>query len=537
MPPSAPSSLPHIRRPAHRLLFAAALAAAGAAAQAAGTLTVCTPGAPDGFDIAQYETLNTADATQGIYDQLLAFKPGTTEVAPGLAERWEVSPDGRTVTLFLRRGVKFHTTPWFKPTRDFNADDVVWSIGRVNDKAHPAHGAARNGYIYWAGMNMPRLIQSVAKVDDHTVKIGLTRPEAPFVANLAMSAIASVYSAEYGEQLVKSGQLEKLNTHPVGTGPFAFRAYQKDAVIRYVAHPQHWRGAPKVDHLVFAITVDPNVRAQRVRAGECLVGVNMKRDTLASLEADAKLSVVRSEPLAVSYLTPNVKHKFLEDKRLRQALRLAIDRKTFIASVYGGYAVAAGSYLPRAMWSHDAALQPAQDVEQAKALVKGSGYDGRELSLFLGLGGATDGKRIGELLQSDLGRIGLKVRVQLMESGELARRTGRGEHDLAVWSWYGDNGDPDNYFTNNLSCDAVKSGGNKSQWCDPAFEKLIDEARRASDPNRRTELYRQAQRVVHDEVPAVPLAYPSVITVLNKRVKGFVPNPLSIVDFRAVSVD
>ena len=536
MPPTA-SFRPAASRRAPRALVAALACAAATAAQAAGTLTVCTPGAPDGFDIAQYETLNTADATQGVYDQLLSFKPGTSEIAPGLAERWQVSPDGRTVTLFLRRGVKFHTTAWFTPTRDFNADDVLWSIQRVNDKSHPAHGAARNGYIYWAGMNMPALIESVAKVDDYTVKIGLTRPEAPFLANQAMSAIASVYSAEYGNQLLKAGQLDRLNTQPIGTGPFAFRAYQKDAVIRYAAHPAYWRGAPKVDNLVFAITVDPNVRAQRVRAGECLVGVNMKRDTLAALEGDPKLTVVRSEPLIVSYLTPNAKHKFLDDRRMRQALRLAIDRKTFIASVYGGYAVAAGAYLPRSMWSHDDTLQPTQDVEQAKALVQASGYDGRELSLFLGLGGATDGKRIGELLQSDLGRIGVKVRVQMMESGELARRTGRGEHDLAVWTWYGDNGDPDNYFTNNLSCDAVKSGGNKSQWCDPAFDKLIDEARRTNDVPKRTELYRRAQRMVYDEAPAVPLAYPTMITALNKRVKGFVPNPLSIVDFRAVSLD
>ena len=172
MPPTALPSRPAVSRRAPRALAAALACAAATAAQAAGTLTVCTPGAPDGFDIAQYETLNTADATQGLYDQLLSFKPGTSEIAPGLAERWQVSPDGRTVTLFLRRGVKFHTTAWFTPTRDFNADDVLWSIQRVNDKSHPAHGAARNGYIYWAGMNMPALIESVAKVDDHTVKIG-----------------------------------------------------------------------------------------------------------------------------------------------------------------------------------------------------------------------------------------------------------------------------------------------------------------------------------------------------------------------------
>jgi dipeptide transport system substrate-binding protein len=109
-----------------------------AVAQAAGTLTVCTEGPPDGFDVVQYESAVTNDAAGlTIYDQLINFKPGGTEVVPGLAQKWEISADGLVVTLQLRRGVKFHTTPWFKPTRDFNADDVLWSVNRVNDKKNP----------------------------------------------------------------------------------------------------------------------------------------------------------------------------------------------------------------------------------------------------------------------------------------------------------------------------------------------------------------------------------------------------------------
>ena len=152
-----------------RQLLAWAAVAASGAAQAAGTLTVCTDGAPDGFDIVQYESLVTEDAAGiTLYDKLLAFKPGTTQVGPGLAERWDISADGLAYTFHLRKGVKFHTTPWFKPTRDLNADDVLWSINRVNDKAHPAHGIAKNGYAYWAGMEMPALIKSIEKLDAMT---------------------------------------------------------------------------------------------------------------------------------------------------------------------------------------------------------------------------------------------------------------------------------------------------------------------------------------------------------------------------------
>lgn len=522
----------------HRNLLggAAALALAGTA-HAAGVLTVCTEASPDGFDIVQYESAVTNDAAgRTLYDQLLAFKPGTTEVVPGLAEKWEISPDGTVYTFHLRHGVKFHTTPWFKPTRDLNADDVLWSIERLNDPKHPAHGVAKNGYVYWEGMGMSKLVKSVEKLDAYTVRFTLTRPEAPFLADMAMEALGSIYSAEYGEQLLKAGKLENLNTQPVGSGPFIFQSYQKDAVIRYVANKQHWQGAPKVDKLIFAITNDPNVRIQRLKAEECLVGTNMKPEQASAFDHDPKVSMLRSNPLLTAYIAPNTKHKWLSDKRFREALWYALDKKTYTQAIYGGNGTPAASFLPPSMWSYDKALKDRQDVAKAKALVKASGYDGSPLSLFVRIGGAIDGKRAAELMQADWAKVGVNVRIQMMEWGELLKRAGKGEHDITFLSWAGDNGDPDNFLTPNLSCPAVEGGGNKSQWCNKAFDRLIDTARRTTDHNKRIELYTQAQKLVYDEAAAIPTVYPVLMTALNKRVSGYVPDPFTHNDFRAVSV-
>ena len=433
--------------------------------------------------------------------------------------------------------MKFHTTPWFTPTRDFNADDVLWSINRINDKTHPAHGVARNGYVYWQGMGMSSLIKSVAKVDDMTVRFTLTRPEAPFLANLAMAALGSISSSEYAAQLQKAGKLDNLNTQPIGTGPFVFKSYQKDAVIRYAANAAYWGGAPKVDTLIFAITVDPNVRIQRLKAGECLVGTNMKAETSAVFDTDPNVKMVRSNPLLTAYIAPNAKRKLLSDKRLREALWLALDKKTYIQAVYGGNATPAASFLPPGMWSHDASLQNRYDPEKAKALVKASGYDGTELALFTRIGGSIDGKRAAELMQSDWAKVGIKVKVQMMEWGEMLKRTGKGDHDITFLNWAGDNGDPDNFLTPNLSCAAVEGGGNKAQWCSKAFDELIDAARKITDTKRRTELYMKAQRLLYDEVGLIPAVYPVYMTAVNKRVRGYVPNPFANNDFRAVSVD
>jgi len=518
------------------MLASAVLGLAGAA-HAAGTLTVCTEASPDGFDIAQYESSVTNDAAgRTIYDQLLGFKLGTTEIEPGLAEKWDVSADGTVYTLHLRKGVKFHSTAWFKPTRDFNADDVLWSINRVNDKKHPAYAAAKNGYVYWEGMGMSSLIKAVEKVDAYTVRITLAHPEAPFLADLAMEAIGSIFSAEYGEQLQKSGKFDQLNTQPVGTGPFVFKSYQKDAIIRYSANTAYWGGAPKVDNLIFAITLDPNVRIQRLKAGECLVGTNMKPETVGTFDNDPNVKIVRNNPLLAAYIAPNTKHKFLSDKRFREAMWLALDKKTYMSAVYGGNATPAASFLPPPMWSYDKTLVNRFDPEKAKQLVKAVGYDGTELALFTRIGGSIDGKRAAELMQSDWARVGIKVRVQMIEWGELLKRTGKGDHDITFLSWAGDNGDPDNFLTPNLTCAAVVGGGNKSQWCNKEFDDLIDTARKTVDPKKRTELYVKAQKLVYDEVAVIPTVYPVNMTALNKRVEGFVPNPFTHNDFRAVSV-
>jgi dipeptide transport system substrate-binding protein len=520
---------------ARRSAACIALCAGAPAAQAAGTITFCSDGSPDGFDITQYETVTTNDTILPMLEQLLAMTPGTTDVVPGLAERWQVSADGLQYTFTLRAGVKFHSAPWFKPTRDLNADDVLWSFNRLNDPKHPARAAARGGFPYWAGMGMPELLKAVDKQGERTVRFTLARPEAAFIANMTMSSIATIYSAEYGEQLQRAGKPEALNTQPIGTGPYAFKSYQKDAVIRYTAHPGYWRGKPKLDGLIFAVTPDPSVRVQRLKAGECQVAPIVTSDA-AAFDGDKRIEVRPNKPLFMRDIAANVQRRFTSDRRFRQALSLAIDREALVNVVWAGRAMVATSYLPPGIWSHDASLVNRQDVAQARQLVKESGYDGSELVLFAP---AQNGqiKRAVELMQADWARVGINVKPRLMEKGELYKRTGQGKHDLALVGWLSDNGDPDNFFTPNLSCAAVQGSGNKSRWCDATFDKLLADARAAPDVKARTPLYREAQKLLHREMPAIVLVYPQELTAVHQRVKGFVATPFGGHDFNNASID
>src|SRR5262249_35320776 len=214
----------------------------------------------------------------------------TTEIIPSLAQSWEISDDGLTYTFHLRKDVKFHSSKAFKPTRDMNADDVVQSFDRMLNKQNPYNGVSGGQYLYFEGMGMPDTMKKVEKVDDHTVKITLANPEAPFLADLAM-VWAPVTSKEYGDKLRKAGTPEKFDPEPIGTGPYVFVDYQKDATIRYKANPSYFRGKQKADNLVFAITPDAAVRKAKLEAGECDIIVGPAFADIPALKANPKLKV------------------------------------------------------------------------------------------------------------------------------------------------------------------------------------------------------------------------------------------------------
>lgn len=242
-----------------------------AGAASAKTLVYCSEGSPEGFDPALYTSGTTFDASSHpIYNRLVEFETGTTNVIPGLAESWEASEDGLEYTFNLRKGVKFHSNDAFTPTRDFNADDVIFSFERQWKEDNPYNQVSGGTWEYFGGMSMPDLLKEIVKVDDYTVKFVLNRPEAPMVANLAMD-FASILSAEYGDAMLAAGTPEQLNQAPIGTGPFTFVAYQKDAVIRYAANSDYWKEVSPLENLVFAITPDASVRYQKMKAGECHV--------------------------------------------------------------------------------------------------------------------------------------------------------------------------------------------------------------------------------------------------------------------------
>lgn len=510
-------------------------------AQAASSLVYCSEGSPENFTPSINTTGTSYDAALPVYDKLVQFAKGGTNIQPALAQSWKISNGGKTIVFALRKGVKIHSgVNGFTPTRDFNADDVIWSFNRQWKADHPYAKVSGGNYSYFSDMEMDKLLKSVEKVDDYTVKIEMNSANVTILANLAMD-FSTIHSAEYADFLMNAGHPEQFDQIPVGTGPFIFQSYQKDAVIRYKANPNYWGEKAKVDNLVFSITPDPTTRYAKLKAGECHFASYPRPADLAEMQADPKLQVMKMAGLNIAYLSFNVTKAPLDNKKVRLALTHAIDKAAIIKDVYLGSGGPAKNLIPPTMWSYNNNIKDwPYDVEKAKALLKESGVNG-PITVDLWWMPVQrpynpNSKRIAEMVQSDWAKIGVTANLVSYEWGEYRKRLEAGEHQTGQLGWTGDNGDPDNFFFLAACSDGKPANNNLSKWCNDDFNHLYEQAKTMPKQSYRAVNYMKMQEIMHEEMPTYFIGNSVVYEVARKEVKGYKQSPLGTHNFTGVSV-
>ena len=526
-----------------KLSFAATLLAATilSGAASAKTLVYCSEGSPEGFDPGLYTAGTTFDASsRPVYNRLLEFAPGTTTAGPGLAESWTISDDGLEYTFKLRPGVKFQTTEYFTPTRDLTADDVIFSFERQIKADHPWHQyVAGAAWEYAAGQGLPENIKAIEKVDDLTVKFSLNKPDAPFLANIAMD-LGSIISKEYADKLQADGKMEQLNQMPLGTGPFKFVAYQQDAVIRYKAHEGYWGGKEKIDDLVFAITTDATARVQKLKAGECHVMPYPNAADVPALKADTNLQVMEQEGLNIAYLAFNTMQPPFDNAAVRKAISSAINKQAIVDAVFQGAATVAKNPIPPTMWSYNDAIEDDKyDVEAAKKALVDAGVTNLSMKVWampVARPYMLNARRAAEVIQSDLAAIGVTAEIVSYEWAEYLERSKAKDRDGAViLGWTGDNGDPDNFLAVLLGCSGV-GGSNRAQWCHQPFEDLIQKAKVLPNNDAREPVYREAQVIFKEQAPWATIAHSVVFMPMSKKVMNYKMDPLGSHRFDGVDI-
>lgn len=477
-------------------------------------------------------TLDSADAQDGnslrvayqVTEGLITFKPGSAELIPGLAERWEANQDSTAWTFYLRQGVEFHDgTP-------FNAEAVKFNFERWNS----AERASGKSFVPWTWVfggfqGEGSLLESVEVVDEHTVRFVLNRPVGFFP-----SMVAAGYFMIQSPQAVQAHP-EDYGTPEVGivgTGPFTFTSWVIGERVELAKNPKYWGEPAKLEGIVFRGIQEPASRLAELRAGTVHIAAELSPDDRKALESDSKLKAVVQEGINIGYLGLNQASGPLADAKVRAAIALAIDQNAIVAAFYQGLGVAADQFVPPAMWGRASSDQVALrkfDPEQAKKLLAEAGYPNGFSTEFWYMPVSRPyfpaPQPIAETIASYLSEIGIQVSLRSEDWGAYLSDYNQGKFPIYMMGWSPDYGDPDNYLYTFFGPEAKTSLG----WNTPSgveVRELLEQARTAPDQAEREKLYAEIQTIVYQETAAIPIAHNNPLNGTLAGVSGWVPSPL-----------
>ncbi|MEQ9924076.1 ABC transporter substrate-binding protein SapA [Pectobacterium brasiliense] len=517
--------------------------------------SVLTPPAPlenirqSGFVYCVNDVLNTFNpqmARSGVtidtlaaqlYDRLLDVDPYTYRLMPELAQRWEVSDNGSTYRFYLRRDVPFQHTAWFSPTRNMNADDVIFSFQRMLDEKHPYHDVNGGEYPYFDSLQFADSVQSIRKLGEYSIEIRLNSPDASFLWHLA-THYAPILSAEYAQRLAKEDKKELLDREPVGTGPYLLDEYRNGQYIRLTRNGNYWRGLPRMRQVVVDLGSGGTGRLSKLLTGECDVLAYPAASQLTILRNDPRLRLSLRPGMNVAYLAFNVRKPPLDDRRVREAIALAINNDRLMQSIYYGTAETAASILPRASWAYDNESQITEyNPQKARQILQELGLTNLDLRLWVPSASQSYNPsplKTAELIQADLAQIGVTVTIVPVEGRFQEARLMELSHDLTLAGWATDSNDPDSFFRPLLSCAAIRSQSNYAHWCDPTFDEVLQNALSSQQLSKRIDYYQQAQRILAEQLPVLPLASSLRLLAYRYDMKGLVLSPFGNASFAGV---
>jgi len=501
----------------------------------------CVSGQVNTFNPQMASTGLTVDTLAAqLYDRLLDVDPYTYRLVPELAERWEVLDNGATYRFHLRPGVQFQKTPWFSPTRTLNADDVVFTFQRIFDRNHPWHNVNGGHYPYFDSLQFAESIKSVRKLDQNTVEFRLNKPDASFLWHMA-THYASVMSAEYADQLTREDKQELMDRQPVGTGPFRLSDHRAGQYIRLDRHPGYWRGMPLMPQVVLDLGSGGTGRLSKLLTGECDVLAWPAASQLNILRDDPRLRLTLRPGMNIAYLAFNTNKAPLNNPEVRHALSLAINNQRLMQSIYYGTAETAASILPRASWAYDNDARVTEyNPAKARELLASLGVKDLELQLWVPTSSQPwnpSPLKTAELIQADMAQIGVKVTIVPVEGRFQETRLMDMSHDMTLAGWSTDSNDPDSFFRPLLSCAAIDSQTNLSRWCNPQFDEILQKALSSQQLASRIEAYNEAQHILSNEMPVLPLASSLRLQAYRYDIKGLVLSPFGNASFAGVFRD
>ena len=524
------------------LLFGLLLALSGCKQDdffAKNSVVYCVESSPQSMNPQLYGSGSLGSAiSQQVYDRLLTINPHTQRLEGALAQKWQMSRDGLTYTFNLRPDVHFHTLPWFSPTRALNSEDVFFSFSRLIDLKHPYHPVSSKGrYPFFDSVNFRDQIRAIRKIGDLQIEFELNKPNAAFLATLA-SDYAVILSAEYGAQLLRSGHPQQMDTLAVGTGPFLQQEFRGDEFIRMHSNPNYWNGVPTLERLLFDYTPKPTKRLAKLITGECQVMAYPAASQLPFIRKQPNLMLDVEGNLNTAFLAINTERRPFNDPQVRQAIAMGINRDKLLNAVYYDSGEWASSLLPPISWAHNPNVTGYEyDPAAARSMLKAAKIPMEfTMNLWVPNGARPynpDALKTAQLIAADLSHIGIKVKITQVRWPQIRSQLHAGKHDALLFGWTADTSDPDIFFRPLLSCASISTQGyNYSRWCDRRFDELLSRASVTRHLGERIEAYQQAQSLISEQLPLIPLAHSLNIYAAWKNLHNLEQTPLGGLSFQ-----
>ena len=489
-------------------------------------------------------------AVTQLYNGLVALddslRPG-----PSVARRYEIAPDGKTYTFWLRPDVRFHDNAVFAggKGRRVLAQDFVYSFKRLLDGPTASPGGwIFRGKVLETSAGEPSDTAFVA-VNDSTLRIHLKEPFIPFLGILTMP-YAYVVPREAVQKYGKD-----FREHPVGTGPFVFKEWDEGNAIIYHRNPSYWKKDAQGQSLPYLDAVQ--ISFIQDRKTEFLTFMQGKLDFLSGIRSGSrdlimypdgtvredfrgkfqlqKVPYLNTEYLGMQQDPTNLRGdnaetgRALRDKRVRQALNYALNKPEFLAYFLNNVGKPGHSgFVPASLPSFSAALVPgyAYQPEKARALLKAAGY-GPGKPLKLRLSTVAETKEYCEYYQKKWAEVGVQVEIDVNQGAAHGELIDNGRAAFFTRSWLGDYPDAENYLALFYSKNFAPAGPNKTHFKSPAYDRLYEQAKLEQNLEKRYDLYRRMDRVIVAECPVAAVYYDEVVRLTQNNVRGLTPNPMN----------
>ncbi|GLS91332.1 ABC transporter substrate-binding protein [Psychromonas marina] len=500
----------------------------------------CSDKAPHSFNPQISHDVATLDATtHQLYNRLVKIDPISQRFVSDIALRWEVNSKKTEYTFYLRRDVNFHHNDYFTPSRQLNAEDVIFSFDRMLAKEHPFHltNVVAETYLY----NHPfsNLVADIVKVDDYTIRFMLNKSDATLLANLA-AHYAVIHSKEYAQLLLENDNKAQIDYLPIGTGPYQFKQNSTKRLIRFQAHTKPWEKPSNIKQLIFDVTPNSTKRYAKLLSGECDIITNPAPSQVKQISKNELFSLSSQPTGNVALIAFNTKSKSLQNSDVRHALSSAIDRQTILDAVYFENATAANNLLPSNSWAYNprAPLVYYTPEHSREKLQNGEFDFSQTLRIVAPIKSSIFNPnfyKTAELIQSNLATIGVNTEIIQLRNEELNATLMAGEYDLYLTGISPYIKDPDNLFRPLFSCSSNQIEGNTGQWCDTKVQALLDNTLLETNFVQRVKNYYQLQEYTQDQLIYLPIAHLLRFDVFNNNISGLQMNPLTGIDLHSVN--